>query len=163
MKLAIISLIVLASQFIAVCNNNKKTTNEKIAASNISAAEESGNPVDHSNIPPAPGESQGLVGNWKLFLDAYDDNGNGKLDPDERKKAKPNRHSYQFKPDGSCVIMEMFKGRYEVKKDAAGDKLFVYREKVANEETTDPEPEIFRILSVSKEELILLLLEAYDN
>jgi len=118
---------------------------------------------NNSNNSAGESQSDGLLGKWKLVLNAFDDNNNGLLDPGEREKAVPNSHSYHFKPDGSCVIMNTFKGRYEVKKENGVDKLYVYRERVKGEETEDPVPEIFRIISISKDELILLILEVHDE
>lgn len=108
------------------------------------------------------GGTSDLIGTWKLQLDAYDNNNNGLLDPEERAKATSNNTSYQFNADGTCVIQGIFKGRYELKKENGKDHVIIYREKVAGEEE-DPESEQFRILSVSEGELVLLMQESYNE
>jgi DNA segregation ATPase FtsK/SpoIIIE and related proteins len=130
-------------------SSNSTTTAEEIPAAN--------------NTTASTSSSGDLIGTWKLQLDAFDDNNNRLLDPEERAKATPNNTSYQFKPDGSCVIQGMFKGRYELKKENGNDNVIVYREKMAGEEEDDPQPEKFRILSVSSEELVLLMQESHNE
>lgn len=121
-------------------------------------------PVAKDNEQTTPADpSKPLVGTWQLQLDAFDDNGNGLLDPAEREKATPNRMSYHFKPDGTCVIQGIFKGRYELKNENGKENLIVYRERIPQEEEKDPEPEHFRILSLSANELVLLMQESYNE
>jgi len=55
---------------------------------------------------------EGIIGNWKLILEAYDNNENKILDEAERKKGIQNRYSFRFKADGSCQVRESFKGHY---------------------------------------------------
>ena len=120
-------------------------------------------PPGHPGSAPPAAEPGGLTGTWKLILDAFDENNNAWLDPEERANATGNHSSYQFRPDGSCVIQGFLKGRYELKKENGKDLLIVYREKIEGEETEDPKPEKFRILSVNREELVLLMQESYNE
>lgn len=135
--------------------NTSNSTNEETASTSNTATTS----TDPQNTDPGS-----LIGTWQLQLDAYDDNNNQQLDPEERAKATPNKMSYQFKPDGSCVIQGMFKGRYELKKMNGKDQLSVYRERIPQEEEKDPDPDHYRILSHSGTELVLLMVEShYDN
>jgi hypothetical protein len=97
-----------------------------------------------------------IIGFWKLKLEAYDDNSNKILDEAERKKGIKNNYSFRFNADGSCKIVESFKGRYEVKTESGNKMLYVYRNRVAGEEKQDPPPDVYRITSMSKNELVLL-------
>jgi hypothetical protein len=97
-----------------------------------------------------------IIGFWKLKLEAYDDNSNKILDEAERKKGIKNNYSFRFNADGSCKIVESFKGRYEVKTESGNKMLYVYRNRVAGEEEQDPPPDVYRITSMSKNELVLL-------
>ena len=99
---------------------------------------------------------EGIVGYWKLTLEAYDNNENKILDEDERKKGIKNKYTYRFNADGSCLIQETFKGRYEEKTERGKKMLYVYRNRVAGEEDEDPVPDVYRIISMSKTQLVLL-------
>ena len=107
---------------------------------------------------PATGQSTGdeITGQWKLKLEAYDNNENKALDEDERKKGVKNNYSFRFNPDGSCQIQQMFKGRYEIKTEGSKKMLYVYRKKVEGEEEKDPPPDVYHIISLGKNELVLL-------
>ena len=98
----------------------------------------------------------GVVGYWKLALEAYDDNNNKKLDDEERKKGIQNRYSLRLNADGSCTIMDMYKGRYEKKTENGKEKLWVYRNRIPQEEDQDPVPDVYIITSMSKDEMVLL-------
>ncbi|HEV8505377.1 MAG TPA: hypothetical protein VGQ53_08260, partial [Chitinophagaceae bacterium] len=97
-----------------------------------------------------------ITGFWKLKLEAYDDNGNKILDEAERKGGIKNNYSFRFNADGSCKIVESFKGRYEVKTESRSKMLYVYRNRVEGQEKQDPVPDVYRIISMSKTELVLL-------
>jgi hypothetical protein len=99
---------------------------------------------------------EGITGYWNLKLEAYDKNENKILDDDERKKGIQNRYSFRFNADGSCQIRESFKGHYEVKTKGGNKILSVYRNRVQGEEDQDPPPDVYRIISLSKNELVLL-------
>jgi hypothetical protein len=147
MKSNLIFCLVLGS-FIA-CSNNK-AVEEKTASKSEQRPEVASN--KETNQPPG----EGIVGYWKLTLEAYDDNGNKTLDEEERKKGIKNRYSYGFNADGSCQIQEIFKGRYEVKTENNNRMLYVYRNRVVGEEEKDPPPDVYRIITLSKNEMTLL-------
>lgn len=146
------------------CNDQKKdsatTTNNNSSNKTATTTEET--PVAN-NTPASTGISGDLIGTWQLQLDAFDYNNNELLDPEERAKATPNRTSYQFRKDGTCKIQGIFNGRYEVKKENGKDNLVVYRERIVGEEDEDPKPDHFRILSVSADELVLLMQESHNE
>lgn len=98
----------------------------------------------------------GITGFWKLKLEAYDENGNKVLDEAERKKGIKNNYTFRFNADGSCRIQESFKGRYEVKTEGGKKKLYVYRNRVAGEEDKDPVPDVYQVISMDKNEMVLL-------
>jgi hypothetical protein len=99
---------------------------------------------------------EGINGYWKLKLEAYDKNENKILDEPERNKGIQNRYSFRFNADGSCQIRESFKGHYEVKTKGGNKILSVYRNRVQAEEDQDPPPDVYRIISLSENELVLL-------
>jgi hypothetical protein len=101
-----------------------------------------------------PGDD--ITGFWKLKLEAYDNNGNKILDDDERKQGIKNNYSFRFNTDGSCKIVEAYKGRYEVKTESNKKMLYVYRNKIEGQEKKDPPPDIYHIISMNKNELVLL-------
>jgi hypothetical protein len=137
-----------ASLVLCSCNNNK-TAQENIVAekpqSEVAANTEATQPA-----------GDGIVGNWKLTLEAYDDNGNKILDDEERKKGIKNNYQYRFNPDGSCQIQQVFKGRYEVKTEVDKEKLYVYRNRIVGEEEKDPPPDVYHIITLDKNQLLLL-------
>lgn len=98
----------------------------------------------------------GVVGTWQLSLEAYDDNNNKKLDEEEKKKGIQNRYALRFNADGSCQIMNMYKGRYERKTENGKDMLSVYRNRIPQEEEKDPPPDVYQIISLNKAEMTLL-------
>ena len=101
-----------------------------------------------------PGDD--ITGFWKLKLEAYDNNENKILDDDERKQGIKNNYSFSFNADGSCKIVEAYKGRYEVKTESNKKMLYVYRNKIEGQEKKDPPPDIYHIISMNKNELVLL-------
>lgn len=96
------------------------------------------------------------MGYWKLTLEAYDENENKILDEAERKKGIKNKYTFRFNADGSCRIQETFSGRYEIKTERGNKMLYVYRNRVVGEEDKDPVPDVYRITSMNKNELVLL-------
>src|SRR6185503_5915002 len=139
----------VAFALLIACSNNKATIENKIDETKPKAelAANTG-----SNQTPA----DDITGQWKLKLEAYDNNENKVLDEDEKKKGIKNNYSFHFNADGSCQIQQMFKGRYEVKTEGNKKMLYVYRKKVEGEEEKDPPPDVYRIISLSKNELVLL-------
>jgi len=109
-----------------------------------------------SNTEATQSSGDGIAGYWKLILEAYDDNGNKILDDAERKKGIKNKYTFRFNADGSCRIQENFTGRYEVKTEGGSKVLYVYRKRVVGEEDQDPVPDVYRITSISKNEMVLL-------
>lgn len=138
----------VACALMVACNNNTQET--KVAET----------PLQQTEIGSIAQTSQasedGIVGYWKLKLEAYDDNGNKILDEAERKKGIQNRYLYRFNADGSCQIQEVYKGRYEVKTESNKKMLYVSRNRIVGEEEKDPIPDVYRIISLSKNELVLL-------
>ncbi|HEY0680495.1 MAG TPA: lipocalin family protein [Chitinophagaceae bacterium] len=109
-----------------------------------------------SNAAANQTSGDGIVGYWKLTLEAYDDNGNKVLDEAERKKGIKNKYTFRFNADGSCKIQESFPGRYEVKTEGGKKVLYVYRKRVVGEEDQDPVPDVYLITSMNKNEMVLL-------
>lgn len=147
MKPILIMCFAFAS-FIA-CSSNKAS--DKKTASKSEAPSEAA-----LNTETNPSSGDGIVGYWKLTLEAYDDNGNRVLDEEEKKKGIKNNYTYRFNADGSCKIQETFKGRYEEKTENGNKMLNVYRNRVVGEEDKDPVPDVYRIISMSKDQLVLL-------
>ena len=134
--------------FIA-CSNNK-------AAEEPTASKVEQQPAVALNKETDKSPGEGIVGYWKLTLEAYDDNGNKTLDEEEKKKGIKNKYTYRFNADGSCKIQEFYKGRYEEKTENGNKILYVYRERIVQEEDKDPIPDVYRIITMSKTQLVLL-------
>lgn len=147
MKLNPVSLIACA--LLTTCSNNN-------AAQESTVTRTEQQPEVASNAETKQSSGDAIVGYWKLTLEAYDDDGNKTLDEEERKKGIKNRYAYRFNADGSCQIQESFKGRYEVKSENGKKMLYVYRNRVVGEEDKDPAPDVYRIISESKTQLVLL-------
>ncbi len=145
-KLLLINFILLAM----ACNNN---TAQETSASVSTTAEPAKAGIDDQKTGP---QGEGIVGLWKLTLEAYDDNGNKILDDDERKKGIKNRYIYRFNADGSCKIQELYKGRYEQKTENGIKMLYVYRNRIPEEEDKDPEPDIYQVISMNNTKMVLL-------
>jgi hypothetical protein len=139
----------IAFALIVACGNNKAAQEKPIA-------ENKQQPEVASNTQPTQASADDITGQWKLKLEAYDNNENKVLDEDEKKKGIKNNYSFRFNADGSCQVQQMFKGRYEVKTEGSKKMLYVYRKKVEGEEEKDPPPDVYRIISMSKTELVLL-------
>lgn len=142
-------IFLIAGALLIACNNN-----ENARESTDSKTEPHSEVASKAETEQTSGD--GIVGYWKLTLEAYDDNGNKILDEDERKKGIKNRYTYRFNADGSCQIQETFKGRYEVKTEGGNNMLYVFRNRVVGEEDEDPPPDVYRIISESKNQLVLL-------
>ena len=139
--------------FLTSCSDNKETTEEKSLTSNVSSE----NKTDQPSPAEAPGD--GIIGTWKLHLDAFDQNENQELEDEERKKGVPNNNMLQFNADGTCRIQNIFNGTYTIKEEGGKKILTVQRKKVEGEETEDPEPDRYHIKSVTKDELVLLVVD----
>ena len=98
-------------------------------------------------------QENNIVGFWNKSLNAYDDNRNGKLDDEERKKGGPSTQIYRFNPDGTCLIGNLkLKGYYEIKEEKGKKKLYTYFDEGGKK---TPEARFF-LISITKDELILL-------
>ena len=103
-------------------------------------------------------QDNSIIGSWTLQLQAFDNNSNGKLDEEERKKGNTGKHFYQFNADGTCLIHTMkLKGWYELKDEAGKKRLYTY---VDDEGTSTPENKWY-VISVGKTEMILLSQDKY--
>ena len=144
-------LLTICNAFVLMiaCSNNKP-------AAEATSAETKQQPgvVSTAVTSQAPGED--IVGVWKLTLECYDDNGNKIPDDAEKKKGIKNNYVFRFHADGSCLIQQVYKGRYDVKTESDKKMLYVYRNRIVGEEEKDPPPDIYRITSMSKNELVLL-------
>ena len=142
-------IVCLACALLIACDNNK-------AAEQTPASALAEKPKLASNSASVQPSADDITGQWKLKLEAYDNNENKVLDEDEKKKGIKNNYSFRFNADGTCQIQQIFKGRYEVKTESGNKMLYVYRKKVEGEEEKDPPPDIYRIITLNKNELILL-------
>ena len=142
-------LFYIAWALLPACSNNN-------SAQEKSFAETKSLPEVASTTESTQLSGDVITGYWKLTLEAYDENENKILDEAERKKGFKNRYSFRFNADGSCQIMETFKGRYEIKTENGNKMLYVFRNRVVGEEDKDPVPDVYRIISESKNELVLL-------
>lgn len=98
-------------------------------------------------------QDDGLVGSWNQILVAFDDNSNGKLDEEERKKGTTNKHFYQFNSDGTCLVYTMkLKGSYEIRNEDGKKRLYTY----VDDKGTKVRENAWYLVSVSKSELILM-------
>ena len=104
-------------------------------------------------------QGDGIIGDWKLSLETFDENSNKKLDNQERNKATRKNYFYRFYSDGKCLINfaprpeGAFKGHYEKKTDASNlERIIIYLDEG---DAPGKESERF-ILSLTKDELVLL-------
>ena len=104
-------------------------------------------------------QGDGIIGDWKLALQTFDENNTKRLDVEERRKATPKSYFYRFSTDGTCLInfarqpQGAFKGHYE-KKTGPGsfERIITYLD-----EGDAPGKESERIiLSLTKDTLVLL-------
>ncbi|HEU5163963.1 MAG TPA: hypothetical protein VFU29_00395 [Chitinophagaceae bacterium] len=103
-------------------------------------------------------QGDGITGGWSLVLQAFDDNSNGKLDEEERKKGNTGKHFYQFNEDGTCLIHTLkLRGSYELKNENGKKRLYTY----VNDEGTKVRENAWYIISVTKTEMILLSQDKY--
>ena len=148
MKSKLIAWSIIASVINISCSNNK-------AAGGETDSKPSPLPENkESPSTPASTSEDGIVGEWKLSLETFDDNNNKSLDDEERKKGiATSKTSYRFNADGSGIISNMkFKGEYEVRDEGARKLLTTY---IFDNGKRMQEGK-FYILSVNKDELVLL-------
>ena len=103
----------------------------------------------------------GIVGDWKLSVETYDENQNKKLDPQEKAKAFSNHFFFRFNADGSALVNSKatadhaFKAKYKLSKRKDLQFLSVYIDGDDNE-SPDGLGGGYYIISVDKNELVLL-------
>ena len=103
-------------------------------------------------------QGDGIVGSWNLMLQAFDDNNNGKLDEQERKKGNTNKHFYQFNADGTCLIHTLkLNGSYELKSENGKKRLYTY----VDDKGSKVRENAWYVISIGKTELILLSQDKY--
>jgi len=141
-------IVYVACTLLIACNDKAQET--KVAETTQQQ------PEIASNTQTSQASQDGISGYWKLKLETYDDNGNKIPDEAERKKGIQNRYLLRFNTDGSCQIQEAYKGRYEVKTESNKKMLYVYRNRIVGEEEKDPPPDVYHIVSLSKNEMVLL-------
>jgi hypothetical protein len=107
-------------------------------------------------------QAEGIVGDWKLAFETYDENENKKLDPEERKKGFSNHFFFRFNTDGSALVnfnntaQGAFKGHYKISARKNLQFLSVYLDEDKNE-NPDGLGSGYYIIAVDKNELVLLL------
>ena len=114
-----------------------------------------------NNASSSDEQADGIVGDWRLMLEAYDDNGNKTLDDAERKKGFSNHYFYRFSADGSCIISPFasnqlksgFKGHYTITEKAGKKIITTYWDETEQKGQKEAQ---YTIVSVSKTELVLL-------
>ena len=146
--------ILVALFFILISCGDDKTSASQSQLTKNSSSEQSGSPAE------ASASGNGIVGTWKMYLDAFDKNDNEVLDEDERKTAITNNYVLQLNANGTCRIQGFYNGTYKVKEEGGKKILEVQRKKIEGEETEDPIPDIYHIKSLTKDEMILLTTEA---
>jgi len=119
--------------------------------------------VSNSNIEtstPSP-TSEGIIGDWKLSVETYDENQNKKLDPQERAKAFSNHFFFRFNADGTALVNysttaeHAFKAKYKLSKRKDLQFISIYIDGDDNE-GPDGLSGGYYIISVDKNELIVL-------
>jgi len=142
-----LGLVVLIS-----CGNSntaKETTAAQVTKTPATTANET--------VTPSP-QGDGIIGDWKLTLETYDDNHNKKLDDAERKKAFSNHYFYRFNTDGSCLInfntsaQGAFKGHYKKKEENGKTKIDIWMDEEGKSEFQGG----YTVISVNKDEMVLL-------
>jgi len=117
--------------------------------------------IDRVITTQQPTTDDGIVGDWKLVLETYDDNHNKQLDDAERKKGFSNHYFYRFSADGSCIISPFasnqlksgFKGKYQVTEKNGKKIITTYWDETDQKGQREGQ---YTVISVSKTELVLL-------
>jgi hypothetical protein len=106
-------------------------------------------------------QQNGIVGDWNLSFETYDENENRKLDPEEKKKAFSNHFFFRFNADGSALVnfknsaQGAFKAHYKISERKNSQFLSVFLEG-DNNENPDGLNSGYYIIGVDKNELVLL-------
>ena len=130
--------------FMVACDNNNSSAEKQLTQQSSAVSK-------HENTKSSASQDNGIIGKWRLTWQAFDENGNKKLDEEERKKAFANNYFYQFNANGSCLVQSL-KGHYEIKEEGGKKKLFAYIDIEGSTELIG----FYTILSVNKDELLLL-------
>lgn len=154
MKHYFFSLILVQAICSFACGENK-AVNE-----NLPADTSSNQTAAVSDPGESPVTDNDIVGTWKLRLEVFDDNGNRIPDEEEMKKGYGNNYMLQLNADGTCRIQQVYTGRYETITEDGRKMLKVYRKRIEGEEDKDPIPDIYQIISVKKDELVLQINDA---
>lgn len=111
--------------------------------------------VISAQSPAPPTQVAELVGGWQQTHAMYDENGNRKIDEDERRKARSDAGMALFdmrlNADGSCRLKST-KCRYEVQAQSGGRQRLMLFVETNNRESRE---NLGIIHSVTKDELIL--------
>ena len=139
---------------ILISCNNSNTENQQLKDNNANTSSITVHKQTES-------KGNGIVGDWTLQLEAYDDNHDHLLDDAERKKGMSNHYFYRFSADGSCLIspfaknqvQNAFKGHYTIKEESGKKTITTYWDEAEQKGQREAQ---YTITSVNKDELILL-------
>lgn len=114
-----------------------------------------------SVTPAIKEQSDGIVGDWKLSLEAYDNNKNKILDEEERKKGFSNNYFYRFAADGKCIISPFatnqlkngFKAHYTITETNGRKVITTIWDEAEQKGKQEAQ---YTVISVNKDELVLL-------
>jgi Lipocalin-like domain len=152
-KLALVSFSLSLILFIS-CGS---TSVDKTSASGQSSLAKSSHIVKST----ASTKGDGIVGDWQLSIETYDENGNKALDDAERKKGFSNHYFYRFNTDGNCWVSPLannpmqnaFKGHYTITEKNNKKIITIYLDGDEEKGLQDGQ---YTIVSVNKDELVLL-------
>jgi hypothetical protein len=143
-------MFILACLFLLNCGNKAENNPLQSETQVQNATSEPAN----SNDPSNKTQASGITGKWNLALEAYDNNRNFILDPEERSKGFPNKYYYQFNEDGSCLIHQMkLKGHYVLSEKNGRKVITNYFDEAEQKGQKEAQ---YTIISVNKDELVLL-------
>jgi hypothetical protein len=118
MKQACMIFLIPGIFFFANCRDNGAAANEKQLAG-TTAKQTTEDLASATTI-----SDNGIVGTWKLTMEAYDDNNNDKLDDEERKSGMKNStpqalHDYkiQFNSNGTSKIEGRYNSTYKLSEE----------------------------------------------
>ena len=97
-----------AISFMLIYSGNNKAATTETQLATKTPSEKKISHSDDVNI-----SADGILGNWKLRLEVFDDNGNRVPDEAELKKGYAKNYSLQLNADGTCRMQQMFTGRYQ--------------------------------------------------
>jgi hypothetical protein len=158
MKQTCMTFLIAGIFFFANCGENQAATNEKQLADNAE-------PTTENPASATPTSDDGIVGTWKLTMEAYDDNNNSTLDDEERKSGIKNStpqalHDYkmQFNANGTCKIEGRYNGTYKLTEDGGKKILLVDTEarQGLNGRQVPASRSKYYIKSMTSSELLLL-------